>query len=302
MRLFAATPLFVFASLVPGHLLADDGRRGPPPEAQLVSFPGADAATELKGFLYVPQGKGPFPAVLWNHGSEKLPGWQPDLARFYNQQGFVFFIPHRRGQGRSPGPYIMDRVNAIRGEVWTHAEGERRFIALHEEAARDVDAALAWLKRRPEVDPSRIVMSGLSFGGIQTVLAAERGQGVRAFVAFAPGAIAWKNVPALGERLRRAAAAAKAPLLIVQAANDFDLGPSRELGPVLAARADRSGARTYPAFGGSPEDGHHGFATRPAGIAIWGPDVIAFVKQGLAGGAGLSAGTSSRNSGKIPGP
>ncbi len=47
-----------------------------------VSF--ASGSLTLKGFLYKPAGAGPFPAVLWNHGSEKLPGWQPELAAFYN--------------------------------------------------------------------------------------------------------------------------------------------------------------------------------------------------------------------------
>src|SRR5262245_53624914 len=59
----------------------------------LVSFP--SRALTLKGFLYKPEGTGPFPAIIWNHGSEKLPGQQPDLARFYTSKGFVFFLPHR---------------------------------------------------------------------------------------------------------------------------------------------------------------------------------------------------------------
>jgi dienelactone hydrolase len=291
MRTLAAAVVPSLILLAPAAAISVEGRSGPPPEAQLVTFPGPDGATELRGFLYVPPGKGPFAAVLWNHGSEKLPGWQPDLAHFYNAQGFVFFIPHRRGQGRSPGPYIMDRVSAIRGEVTSVAEGGKRFVALHEEASRDVEAALAWLKRRPEVDPDRIVMSGLSFGGIQTVLAAEKGLGVRAFVAFAPGAMSWAQVPALGERLRRAAKGSKAPLLVVQATNDFNLAPSRELGQELAHRTDLSGARVYPAFGSDAQDGHGGFATRPEGIAVWGPDVISFFKKALAAhGAPISAG------------
>ena len=40
--------------------------------------PGSITTNELRGFLYVPPGRGPFPAVLWNHGSERLPGWQPE--------------------------------------------------------------------------------------------------------------------------------------------------------------------------------------------------------------------------------
>ena len=43
-----------------------------------VVFPAAGRS--LHGFLWKPEGSGPFPAILWNHGSEKLPGAQPVLA------------------------------------------------------------------------------------------------------------------------------------------------------------------------------------------------------------------------------
>lgn len=233
----------------------------------------------MKGFLYVPPGKGPFPAILWNHGSEALPGWQPELGRFYNRQGFVFFIPHRRGQGQSPGPYIVDRVKAIPSQTKDRADGERRFMALQEEAALDVEAALAALKRLPEVDPKRIVMSGVSFGGIQTLLAAEKGLGVRAFVAFAPGAMSWGRVTALGERLHEAVKNAKAPVLVLQAENDYDLAPARELEADLRRRGDGSAAKVYPSFGKSHQDGHGAFAVTSEGAAIWGADVVSFFKQ-----------------------
>jgi carboxymethylenebutenolidase len=259
----------------------DHARPTLPPEAQRVAFRGPAGSAELmKGFLYVPTGKGPFPAVLWNHGSEALPGWQPELARFYNRQGFVFFIPHRRGQGQSPGSYIVDRVEAIASQMKDRADGERRFIALQEEAALDVEAALAALKRLPEVDPNRIVMSGVSFGGIQTLLAAEKGLGVRAFVAFAPGAMAWGRVSALGERLRRAVKGAKAPVLVLQAENDYDLAPARALDADLRRRGDGSAAKVYPAFGQSHQDGHGAFAITREGTAIWGAEVVSFFKQG----------------------
>src|SRR6478609_8983733 len=113
------------------------------------------------------------------------------------------------------------------------AAAGRKVIALHEEASHDVEAALAWMKARPDIDPARIVMSGVSFGGIQTLLAAEKGLGVRAFVAFAPGAMSWRWVSGLDGRLEQAAQRAQAPVLIVQAQNDFNLGPSQVLGPVL---------------------------------------------------------------------
>ena len=45
---------------------------GPPADAELVSFPSGDLT--LRGFLYRPTGPGPFPAIVWNHGSEPKPG------------------------------------------------------------------------------------------------------------------------------------------------------------------------------------------------------------------------------------
>jgi dienelactone hydrolase len=254
----------------------------PPPGAQPVAFRAADGA-ELHGFIYLPPGAGPFPAVLWNHGSEKWPGWQPDLAAFYTANGFAFFIPHRRGQGQSSaaGPYIMDRQPSKVMIVANATASGQTVVALHEEASRDVEAALAWLKARPDVDPRRIVMSGVSFGGIQTMLAAEKDLGVRAFAAFAPAAMSWRWVAGLDHRLEQAATHARAPVLVVQAQNDFDLAPSHVLGPALE-RAGKGRAVVFPPFGKTERDGHGGFARTPEGIAIWGPTVLDFFRAAIA--------------------
>ena len=257
---------------------------GPPPTAaQLVAFPAEDGAP-LHGYLYLPAGAGPFPAVLWNHGSERLPGWQSDLAAFYTANGFAFFIPHRRGQGQSgaAGPYILDRQPSKLAVVVTGASAGRKMVALQEEANRDVVAALAWLKARPDIDHDRIVMSGVSFGGIQTLLAAEKGLGVRAFVAFAPGAMSWRWVTGLDARLQAAVKHAQAPVLIVQAQNDYDLAPSRVLGPLLET-AGNGRAVVFPPFGTSEQDGHGGFACRREGLTVWGPTVLTFFKAAIGG-------------------
>jgi dienelactone hydrolase len=283
MHAAKVTKAILAAALLCGCTRAPTPQRqgGPPPNAQLVTFATADGAT-LHGFFYLPPGTGPFPAVLWNHGSEKLPGWQPELAAFYNANGFAFFIPHRRGQGRSSdaGPYIMDRQPSKIQVVANGVESGKTVIALHEEASRDVDAALAWLKAQPAVDPNRIVMSGVSFGGIQTLLAAEKDLGVRAFVAFAPGAMSWRWITGLDGRLQQAVQHARAPVLIVQAQNDFDLAPSRVLGPLLE-REGKGRAVVFPPFGSSQQDGHGGFARRPEAISIWGGTVLEFFRGAM---------------------
>jgi carboxymethylenebutenolidase len=239
-----------------------------PSNARLVSFPSSGGT--LYGFLYVPEGKGPFPAVLWNHGSEKRPGWQPELASFYNSHGYVFFLPHRRGQGRSPGPYIMDEIRSGGGPALA--------VQVQQAANKDVVAAMNWLKTQPEVDASRIVVSGCSFGGIQTLLTAEKGLGARAFIAFAPAAQSWGN-GAVDQMLADAVKHAKAPVFILQARNDYSIQPTEVLGRIAKARGGQ--AKIYPAFGKGAQEGHWGFATTSAGIALWGDDVLQFIEAAL---------------------
>jgi carboxymethylenebutenolidase len=241
-------------------------QEAPPANAKLVSF--SSSGRTLYGFLYVPEGKGPFPAVLWNHGSEKRPGWQPELASFYNSHGFVFFLPHRRGQGRSPGPYIMDEIHAGGGPTVA--------VQAQQTANEDVVAAMNWLKTRPEVDTDRIVVSGCSFGGIQTLLTAEKGLGVRAFVAFAPAAQSWSN-GSLDQMLENSVEHSKAPVFILQAKNDYSTQPAAVLGKIAMAHGGR--AKIYPGFGKTPQEGHWGFATTSAGIAVWGEDVLQFIDE-----------------------
>jgi carboxymethylenebutenolidase len=258
MRIFSALAIFLIATS------SVRAQEAPPPNAKLVSFPSPGGT--LYGFLYVPEGKGPFPAVLWNHGSEKRPGWQPELAAFYNSRGFVFFLPHRRGQGRSPGPYIMDEIRGARPIAAVQAQ---------QTANEDVVAAMNWLKTQPEVDASRIVVSGCSFGGIQTLLTAEKGLGARAFIAFAPAAQSWGNV-ALEQMLHHAVERAQAPVFILQAKNDYSLQPAEVLGKI--AKAHGGQAKVYPGFGKTEQDGHWGFATTSAGIAVWSEDVLGFIE------------------------
>lgn len=120
-------------------------------------------------------------------------------------------------------------------------------------------------------------MSGGSYGGIQTLLAAEKGLGLCAFVSFAPAAKSWANTE-LRKRLLKAVTDAKAPLFLIQAQNDYGLGPSEVLGPVIKRKGHPNQAKIYPPYGTTPQEGHAGFATKEGGIAIWGSDVLDFIR------------------------
>jgi hypothetical protein len=40
-------------------------------------------------------------------------------------------------------------------------------------------------------------------------------------------------------------------------------------------------AKIYPGFGETPQEGHWGFATSDAGIAVWGKDVLQFIEAAV---------------------
>jgi carboxymethylenebutenolidase len=234
----------------------------------------------LPGYLYKPEGDGPFPAVIWNHGSDKNPRAQPELARFYTAQGYVFFAPLRHGHGGAPGAYVGDLQQELREKESDLEVVQKKIVALHELYNLDVVAAVAWLKQQPFVDPNRVVMSGVSYGAIQTVLTAEKGLGIRAFVPFAPAAMSFAN-KSLRARLLTAARHAKAPMFVLQAKNDYNTGPCEILAPVLEQNGNPSHAKVYPAFGSTNQEGHGAFACRSLGVTIWGDDVLQFVDAAM---------------------
>jgi carboxymethylenebutenolidase len=226
---------------------------------------------QLHGFLWKPEGSGPFPAILWNHGSEKLPGSQPALASFYTAHSYVFFVPHRRGQGRSPGDYIQEVVAQA-----PPGDRARRMVELQEDEVDDVVAGLIYLKSQTFVDPARIAISGCSYGGIQTLLAGERDLGIKALVPFAPGAMSWEQNLPLRDRLVRAVGLAKAPVFLIQAKNDYSLAPSQALSKEAEKKRTHFQSKIYPAFGSTHQDGHWGFCS--TATDVWGNDVLVFLE------------------------
>ena len=233
-----------------------------------VVFP--SSSRELHGFLWKPDGPGPFPAILWNHGSEKLPGSQPVLAKFYTEHAYVFFVPHRRGQGRSPGEYIQELVAQA-----PPSERARRMVELQQTEVEDVIAALNFLKSKPFVDTTRIAISGCSYGGIQTLLAGERNLGVKALIPFAPGAMSWDQNTPLQDRLERTIDLAEAPVFLLQAENDYNLAPSKVLTREANKKKKAFQSKIYPPFGNSHQDGHWGFCS--TATEVWGNDVLNFL-------------------------
>jgi dienelactone hydrolase len=158
-----------------------------------VSFPSRDgdlthgAPTSLDGWLFRPEGAGPFPAVIALHGCGGLYGPSGDLTSRHRawaerlmHAGYVVLMPDSfSARGTS--------------EICSSAE---RTIRPGYERARDVYGALDFIEAQPFVRADRVGLLGWSNGGA-TVLAAEASRSrarrppppseLRVMVAFYPG-------------------------------------------------------------------------------------------------------------------
>jgi len=234
----------------------------------------------LHGVVYRPEGAGPFPAVVYNHGSAG--GMLSKLAfdalgPVFASHGWVFFGPYRRGQGlsASAGPYIGDQISEAVKKGGTSAGATTMVRLLETDHLNDQLSALAWLRKQPFVQADHVAVAGNSFGGIESVLGAERGNYCAA-VASAAGAQSWANAPELQSLMTRAVRNAKVPVFFFQAANDYDLSPSKTLSAAMKAANKAYELKIYPSYGDSPGDGHNfGYF----GAAVWAEGVFRFLIQ-----------------------
>ena len=241
----------------------------------------------LKAFLWTPAGRGPFPAVLFSHGSGTDPAHTGSFAitqaaetlgPVFVKHGYAFLYLFRRGQGLSAdqGSFLQDllqREGAAKGE---EARKHLQFILLTTDQLDDARAGLSFLRHLPEVDARRIAVAGHSFGGQLALLTAERDSTVRAVVAFAAAANSWEGSPELRERLVDAVRKIAAPIMLIHAANDYSVAPGGALADELTRLAKPHVLEIYPPVGRTPDDGHEAVYTA---VPRWEPDVFAFLDQ-----------------------
>lgn len=133
-----------------------------PYRSEETEFENKQAGIKLSATLTLPEGQGPFPAVILITGSgaqnrdEELMGHKPFLviADHLTKKGIAVLRYDDRGTGKSQGNYSS---------------------ATSADLATDAAAALDFLKTRTEIDPSAIGLAGHSEGGlIAPILASSR--------------------------------------------------------------------------------------------------------------------------------
>jgi dienelactone hydrolase len=272
---------FVLALLVLGVAVCQSSPSIP---AQTVEI--RSGTLRLKAFLWMPAGRGPFPAVLFNHGSG---GADPEhtagltmteaaqqLGPLFVQHGYAFLYLFRRGHGLSAdqGPFMQDLLLREKTASGDEARKHLQYVLLTTDHLDDVLAALSFLKSVRGVDPRRMAIAGHSFGGQLTLLAAERDPAVRAAVTFAAAAASWENTPEVRERLLTAVRKAAAPIMLIQAANDYSTAAGRDLAAELERLHKPHLLKIYPPVGQTRDEGHN---LLYKAIPEWEPDVFRFL-------------------------
>ena len=164
-----------------------------PIELQMIPVEIDGETFRLATYFFRPDGKPPFPTVIFHHGSTGR-GKNPktfirkspylSLSEYFLARGWAVALLSRRGRGGSDGLYDEGfKNNRAEGYSCTPSITLRGF----ERALADVEAVTAKIRALPFVDPSRLLVGGQSRGGIlAAVHAANRPswyQGVVSFVA-----------------------------------------------------------------------------------------------------------------------
>ncbi len=222
---------------------------------------GREATKPVPITIYRPEGEGPFPLVVMNHGRSpadkralQTRSRPEPMARFLVAKGFVVMAPTRIGYWETYGDF--DPENSACKTI------EPMSIA----ASQQVLATVEFAKTLPYVDASRWLVAGQSVGGLTTVATVGRAPaGLLGGINFSGGTGGNPDLspgspcnPYITTRYwGDIAKNAKVPMLWMYWENDKYWGPTN---PKTWHRAwvDGGGQAQFVGFGPSGKDGHYG--------------------------------------------
>jgi len=260
--------------LLPGGALAQTNAQ--PSAYQTAFYP--SGKLRIEAYVFKPEGAGPFPVVIYNHGSRA--GHEREerpfafVGELLTRSGYVVVVPERRGYGKSDGATFSETVGEDRGP---------RFVTRVQEETDDMLAAVEFVRTLPYADTKRMAVMGWSFGGIVSVFGTSRSTVFRAAIDQAGAALTWDHSPAMQAALQEAAGKIRIPLLGMVAKNDRTTESVKAVVHEAEAHGATAKLIVYPPF--RPQDaagvapGHMIFGRE--GWRVWEADVKEFLAKYL---------------------
>lgn len=241
---------------------------------------GAQPGERMIVTLFKPDGDGPFPFAILNHGRAGTPAGRAQVqrwrysaqARWLVRKGFAVFVPTRRGYGATGGMDVEAIGNCVNpGYRESMAGGVATELAV-----------IDYAKRQTFVDAAHFVVIGQSAGGMLAVgIAAAAPPGLVAAVNFAGGhggdPERRPGQPCRPDRLREvfseAGKTARVPMLWIYTENDRYFAPehTRAWHAAFVAAGGRAELALLAPF---KSNGHVLFVE---GMAIWQPLLDTFL-------------------------
>ena len=234
---------------------------------QIIMLPIGDGSLKLETTIFKPDGAGPFPLVVINHGKASgNPCFQARArytaaSREFVRMGYLVALPNRQGFSKSGGGYIDPHCNLV-------SNGRL--------AAEDIKGALDTLVKREDVDPTRILLIGQSHGGLAVMAFGGSYQypGVKGIINFAgglrrsDGSCLWES--SLVSAFETYGKTSKVPTLWFYGDNDSYWGPADDLPTRMHEAYGKGGgnAKLVP-YGKFDRGDAHGMFSANAGLKIW---------------------------------
>ncbi|CAJ0704680.1 Quorum-quenching protein AidA [Ralstonia edaphis] len=132
-----------------------------------VEFPSGQRGERCRGWLYEPEGNGPFPVIVMAHGLGGVKEMRLDaFAERFSDAGYACLVFDYRNFGASEG-------------------APRQLLDIGQQL-EDWSSAIAFARLQPSLMRSKVVLWGTSFGGGHVIASAARDQNVAAAIAQCP--------------------------------------------------------------------------------------------------------------------
>jgi hypothetical protein len=266
---------------------------------------------ELKGYLYLPnQSKiadSPrnLPLIVFNHGSGQPVNEACEMATYFSDRGFAFFIPHRRGHGLSTGVYYNDYLDLVCLRSDENKFGvcgkilvDTLMLTYLQDETFEIAQAISYLSslrnsdHKAIINPNKVAIMGHSFGGIVTLFNNKLLTNHNAAVDIAGASESWDyfddedgddtpdNSPSI-TTLKNAVRGAQKPIFFLEPKNDVSIRPTVVLSSVAGNNSERYQAAIYPPVADvlSSAGAHGKFVTEHDQVIKWGPAVIEFLAR-----------------------